>query len=57
MMAFTISATSSYHSQGTYNMEANDVRNPTMIKLTDVDDPTYYYVLTKQAYPATQGMK
>ena len=42
---------------GTYNMEANDVRNPTMIKLTDVDDPTYYYVLTKQAYPATQGMK
>lgn len=42
---------------GTYNMEANDVRNPTMIMLTDVDDPTYYYVLTKQAYPATQGMK
>jgi hypothetical protein len=38
-------------------MEANDVRNPTMIKLTDVEDPTYYYVLTKQAYPATQGMK
>ena len=42
---------------GTYNMKANDTRNPTMIMLTDVDDPTYYYVLTKQAYPATQGMK
>ena len=46
-----------YPLPGTYNMKANDTRNPTMIMLTDVDDPTYYYVLTKQAYPATQGMK
>ena len=46
-----------YPLPGTYNIQANDVRNPTMLMLTDVENPTYYYVVTKQAYPATQGMQ
>lgn len=41
---------------GTFNLTADNVRNPTIIILTDVDDPTHYYSVTKQAYPATQGM-
>lgn len=41
---------------GTFNLEGDDARNPTMLKLTDVEDPTFWYVVTKQAIPATQGM-
>ena len=42
---------------GTFNLVADDVRNPTMIQLVDVEDPTFSYVVTKAAVPATQGMK
>ena len=41
---------------GTFNMEANDLRNPTELVLTNVENPQIYYKLTKQAYPASQGM-
>lgn len=38
---------------GTFELESNDVRNPTMIKLTNVKNPDMYYIVTKQSYPAT----
>lgn len=41
---------------GTFNMEANDLRNPTELVLTNVENPQIYFKLTKQAYPASQGM-
>ena len=41
---------------GTFELESNDVRNPTMIKLTNVKNPDMYYSVTKQSYPATTGM-
>ena len=41
---------------GTFELESNDVRNPTMIKLTNVKNPDMYYIVTKQSYPATTGM-
>ncbi len=41
---------------GTFELETNDVRNPTIIKLTNIEDPNMYYIVTKQAYPATTGM-
>lgn len=41
---------------GTFNLQANDLRNPTELVLTNVENPQIYYKLTKQAYPASQGM-
>ena len=41
---------------GTFNLQANDLRNPTELVLTHVENPHIYYKLTKQAYPASQGM-
>lgn len=42
---------------GTFNLEADDARNPSMIKLTNTENPDMYYIVTKQAYPATTGME
>lgn len=41
---------------GTFELEPNDIRNPTMIRLTNVKNPDMYYIVTKQSYPATTGM-
>lgn len=42
--------------QGTFELKGNDVRNPTQIQLTDVEDPTMSFIVTKQTIPATTGM-
>lgn len=42
--------------QGTFELKGNDVRNPTQIQLTNVEDPTMSFIVTKQTIPATTGM-
>lgn len=42
---------------GTFDLKADDLRNPTAILLTNVEDPTISFIVTKQATPANTGMK
>jgi len=42
---------------GTFNLAADDERNPSMIKLTNAANPNMFFIVTKQQYPATTGME
>lgn len=42
---------------GTFDLTADDERNPSMIKLTNTANPNMYFIVTKQQYPATAGMQ
>lgn len=42
---------------GTFDLTADDVRNPTKIMLKNTDNPNLYFIVTKQQIPASTGMK
>lgn len=42
---------------GTFDLTADDVRNPTKIMLKNTTNPDMYFIVTKQQVPATTGME